>query len=634
MSSAELKSLLADCAPDMLLAVDPTDLEIRAANLVALEQLGYKESELIGRSILSVDCGLADVMFWEELRNGGKASCEGMEGIVQRADGTLLAVTKSVHERHGWLVLCMRDVSAAKHRNNEVAQLTARLRATLDATFDGILVLATDGSIVNMNARFAEMWQLPDALILARDDTQLFAFMAAQAQDAVAYRERLEEIHPYDEADSFDVLELSGERVFERKSRPAMQGKQITGRVYCFTDASARHAAERELVAARDEAQAASRAKSEFLTLVSHEVRTPLNGVLGMAELLQSTGLGSEQKHYLAAIRSSGETLLGMISDILDYTNLDCGRVQLDQSIFEPRDVVEELREKFTARATEKRLSFRVEIAPEVPAAVCGDRRRFTQILTKLLDNAIKFTDRGSVEFCLKVAERADKRVHIECQVRDTGIGVAGDRLPKLFQPFVTADNSLTRRHTGTGMGLALCRLLCAHMGGDIAVDSAAGAGSTFHCRLPFDLPDPATTRVSGAVSNTVPVAGASRPALIVEPDTARRELIVAALASIGGFQVRVAADALECLEISSQDPQSLIFIASSMHGLDGNGTARALRAAGCRAHIICTGDDAEGAHAAAVTAGADDFLAVPLTGRAVRCAVSRWQNCDSAACA
>ncbi|MBL8480853.1 MAG: response regulator, partial [Rhodocyclaceae bacterium] len=356
----------------------------------------------------------------------------------------------------------------------------------------------------------------------------------------------------------------------------------------------------------------------------------------GMAELLEASPLGPEQRNYVAAIKTSGETLLAIVSDILDYTNLDGGRVQLDHAPFDPRAVVAELHARFAAKAAEKRLAYRLDTAPDVPSTLCGDSRRLQQLLAKLLDNAIKFTERGSVELSLRLAGSKGGRAQIECAVRDTGIGFAPERLNQLFQPFETLDRSLTRPYSGTGMGLALCRLLCATMGGDISVDSSAGRGSTFLCRLPFDLPDPASTRVAGAVGGQGVAIGQTRmPVLVVEPDAARRELICAALDGMGDFDVSCAIDALECLEICARRDPGLIFVATHMHGLDGCGTTRALRSAGCSALIVCVGDDADsGIRDAAKSAGADDFLLSPLTGRAVRTAVARLLPCASAACA
>ncbi|MBE9610282.1 ATP-binding protein [Chitinilyticum piscinae] len=237
-----------------------------------------------------------------------------------------------------------------------------------------------------------------------------------------------------------------------------------------------------ELRIARDAAEEASRAKSEFLATISHEIRTPLNGVLGFAQLLAASPLNHEQREQLASIRHSGEALLALINDLLDFAKIEAGKLELDHLPFDLVQVTREACRMLAPRAAERRIEFLLDIAPGVPVRVLGDALRYRQIVLNLLANAVKFTEAGGVRVSVRWRSGC-----IELEVRDTGIGIAAERQQRLFERFYQADSSSTRRFGGTGLGLAICRLLCELMRGHITVESAPGRGSTFCCVLPLE---------------------------------------------------------------------------------------------------------------------------------------------------
>jgi two-component system, sensor histidine kinase len=240
---------------------------------------------------------------------------------------------------------------------------------------------------------------------------------------------------------------------------------------------------------ARHQAEAASRAKSQFLANMSHEIRTPMNGVLGMAELLSFTKLDAEQQDYVAAVRASGNALLAIINDILDLTKIEAGMVYLAAAPFELRAVTRLALAPLALEAEGKGLSLRTRIDETVPDVLLGDERRLRQILTNLVSNAVKFTERGEVMVVVDRLDSAGEGVTLAFAVRDTGVGIPPEKQQQIFEDFSQADNSITRRFGGTGLGLAICSRLVAMMGGELAVNSQPGEGSTFHFTVTMQLP-------------------------------------------------------------------------------------------------------------------------------------------------
>jgi len=281
-----------------------------------------------------------------------------------------------------------------------------------------------------------------------------------------------------------------------------------------------------ELRAASARAEESSRSKSAFLATVSHEVRTPMNGIIGVTELLRDTGLSPDQGEYVEIIERSGHSLLGIINDILDFSKLEAGKLEIESLEFDLLDQIDHVLTVVGHKAEDKHLAFGAVVAPDVPRRVAGDAGRMNQVLINLLGNAVKFTDRGRVVLRVTRTDQAGPALRFE--VQDTGMGIAPSALERLFQPFTQADASTTRRFGGTGLGLAISRSLAEVLGGTLTAESAIGEGSTFR----LDLPLAATTDAVPAITCLPPLPVGE--VLVLASSDAAGQLVAEQLAAWG----------------------------------------------------------------------------------------------------
>ena len=489
---APLERAILDHVDQIILLVDPVTLRIVLANRTAQKLLGYGQEELVAKSILDVECSLQDVFYWEEAQNGQLSDIESQEGLYLCADGTMRRAEKSVtpieHAGKGWLLVQAREIREAMRIEDDLARKTSQLRATLESTGNGILVIDWQSRIESMNRLFSTMRRIPDELLLSEDDHAILEFIGNLTLDGERLRERLGQIVNNEATE--DILQLRDGRVFQCTSLPQYLDDRIIGRVFGFNDITERIRIEQDLIAAREKAEAANQAKAAFLAMMSHEIRTPINGIMGMTTLLSDTALENDQRRYLEIIRSSSDALLSIINDILDFSKIEARKLSLESIEFDLWELLEDLADLNGLRAAEKGLEFAWQIEPDVPQRLRGDPGRLRQILTNLIGNALKFTASGTVS--LRIARLVDKdqRIVLKFDVEDTGIGIAENQLDKVFAPFEQADTSTTRKYGGTGLGLAITRQLIELMEGNISVASREHHGTTFSFTLTLEKPD------------------------------------------------------------------------------------------------------------------------------------------------
>ena len=368
------------------------------------------------------------------------------------------------------------------------------------------------------------------------------------------------------------------------------------------------------------EAEKANTAKSQFLANMSHEIRTPMNAIIGFSEVLQEEPLTEQQKEYIKMILDSGEHLLKLINDVLDFSKIEAGRIKAEAVECDIRALLASVESLMNPAAKQKQLEFKIGCADDVPNAIITDPSKLRQCLINLVNNAIKFTEQGYVKISARPILKEDKPF-IEFEVADTGIGIPADKLNTIFDAFVQADGSTTRKYGGTGLGLTITRQLASLMGGDISVESEVGKGSKFRLVVPANTADGQHNKsenledISGhnhQQQSETEISFSGR--ILVAEDSLTNQTLIRLLLEKLGFVVTIAQNGLEAVEAVKNQQFELIFMDMQMPEMNGYDATKKIRGLGVKTPIIAmTASIGEEDKKECLQAGCDDYISKPI---------------------
>jgi len=551
--------------------------------------------------------------------------------VLWRKDGSSFPVeyTSRPIKKDGQVVgavVAFKDITERKNAEEEagraailIREKEAQLSTAVDSMVGGIFMIDENLNFQLTNQQFHELYDFPAELGQKGEPfTNLLQIRARRGeygpgdpQELVS--QRLQMYQDPDQTNQITIYEdkVSGNRTTEVYRSPTQDG----GFVFVINEITARKKAEDELRIAKETAVEATKAKSEFLANMSHEIRTPMNAIIGMAHLALKTDLTAKQYDYLNKVDSSAKSLLGIINDILDFSKIEAGKLDMEAVDFQLEDTLDNIATLVGIKTQEKKLELLFKTDPSVPRALVGDPLRLGQILINLANNAVKFTEVGEIIVSTDLVKKGEDQVTLEFSVQDTGVGMTSEQAARLFQPFVQADSSTTRKYGGTGLGLTISKRLAEMMGGEIWVESEQGRGSSFSFTASFGLGKERAKKQYKLASEL-----RGMKVLVVDDNPTSREILQGMLESFT-FEVTVAASGPEGiteLESAQEDsPFQLVVMDWKMPGMDGIEASRQIKShEGLRktpAIILVTAYGREEIMQQADEAGLEGFLLKPV---------------------
>ncbi len=511
------------------------------------------------------------------------------------------------------------------HTRQALARSAATLDQALASMGDGFLLCDADDRVVRWNEQYLVLfpWQRPMLAVGVpfRRLAETAAPDPAKDTDAAARQAWIDHrVARHLKADRDWEQDLGRGLIVNAMERRTPEG----GVVGVYRDVSA---AERRLSQARDAAEAANRAKSQFLATMSHEIRTPLNAVLGLNALILDSSLSGAQRQHAEMIRSSGQILLALINDVLDVSRIEAGAMTLERAPFSPVAAAHEVVALLQERAQARGLDFSLHIVNGAPPEVLGDAMRWRQVLFNLIGNALKFTEHGHVRVEMRHHLPTPDTVELQVDVADTGGGIAPGELSRLFEPFVQGDSGTARRHGGTGLGLTITQELVKLMGGRIEVESQPGQGSVFRVVL-ADLQRAPAGQDTPTALPAMPARAPRALRILVAEDNPVNQLLIEAVLTRMGHHCDIAHNGREALARAQQAEHALVLMDVQMPEMDGLAATRAIRelpgAAGRVPIVAMTANALLEDRQHCLAAGMDDYLSKPIDLHALAAVIAR----------
>ena len=557
------------------------------------ELTGYTLEDIRGKTSKDIDiwCDYGDrkKLTTELERNG---FCANLESTFRRKDGSVVTALMSARviilnkEKH--ILSITRDITDRKNAEKLLDEIRNDFESIFENSQVGIMLLKQGRILARCNKRLAD----------------IFGYASAKEMTGLSMREvHLDEDHFVNFGEryykgladgeqkqiEYQLKRKNGDVIWCTLSGKALDPRDLNkGVIWVLDDITARKAMEDQIVRARMDAEAASKSKSEFLANMSHEIRTPLNGISGMMQLLQTTSMDLEQEEYVDMAMRSTNRLTRLLTDILDISRIEAGRLEFLRQEFCVKDLAKSVSELFDVIHREKNVPFLCSIDPDTPDVLVGDEARIRQILFNLVGNAFKFTERGTITLEIyPVSSPEPNQRRIAFCVHDTGIGIPEDNLARLFTPFAQVETAYNRSYQGAGLGLAIVKRLASLMGGHIVMDTLPGEGTSAYVILPFDMPEAANLVEDTAPDRSVN-ALASLKILLAEDDLSNR-FFMEKLLEKAGARTTTAGDGREALELWQTGDFDCIIMDIQMPVMDGVEATRAIRSstdAGARADI------------------------------------------------
>jgi len=480
--------------------------------------------------------------------------------------------------------------------------------AVVETMSDLVIVLDTQSRIIDINNAAKGVFRREHSNLIGQPITKILNYNYALISDSIDLLQGNNEV----------VLKLDGmERQYSLRHYPLLNKNNIIiGSFILLNDITILKEHMENLKSAKLAAESASRAKSEFLATMSHEIRTPLNGIVGMSELLETASLNAQERENLKVLQYSADSLLYIINEILDFSKIEAGKMQIDNSSFNLRDLVSKVAKTFSQNNRTNAINFTYNIADQVPNNLTGDCTKLRQILTNLLSNAFKFTEKGEIKVKVDCLQNSGKSVRLGFTISDTGIGIPQDKIINLFQSFHQLDSSTTRKYGGTGLGLSIVKSLIELMQGTIYVESILEKGSSFLLELPFE--------VKKEVDIVMDCVAASsneqdRPLyILIAEDSKVNQVLITQLIQRKNWKSDIAENGLEVLEKLKAKDYDLILMDIQMSEMDGHEAARLIRQdeRGTKNHIpiiALTANATQEDRDKSLKCGMDDFLSKPI---------------------
>jgi PAS domain S-box-containing protein len=467
------------------------DFGIIRANASFCKLIGYREDELklfTFRDFTHPDYIASDEVSLLKLISGEIPVYQTEKRYI-RKDGVVIwgstnvSIIRNKNDEAQFMLVMIEDITTRKKVADDLDNSVSLLKATLESTEDGLLVVSSSGKIVQFNQKFIDMWRIPGEIILSAEDNILLEFVKVQLIEPDRFIKTVRKLNTDPEAKSSDQLDFIDGRIFERYSQPQMINGLSVGRVWSFRDITRQKRAEADLIAAKEGAEESDRLKTAFLHNVSHEIRTPMNAIIGFSTLLNEPDTTVEERNqYIDIIFQSGGQLLSIINDIVDIANVESGQAKINLTEFNLNSALRSLNEQFSIMGKQKNVSINLNTSlSDEDSKILSDNTKLVQILSNLINNAIKFTKDGDVDFGYVLKDK-----FLEFHVKDSGIGIPAEYHARIFDRFYQVDSAVSRQYSGTGLGLSICKGYVELLGGTISVESESGRGTMFVFTIPY----------------------------------------------------------------------------------------------------------------------------------------------------